>query len=258
MGDNVKVIAIANQKGGVGKSTTAHALANGLKAKGYSVLCIDLDAQGNLTYAMGLEPNGATAYELLTKKAGLPEVIYKTDQTDTIPASDQLAGLDMELTKTGKEFRLKEAISGLGNQYEYIVIDTPPTLSILTVNALTAAHTVIVPTQADIFSLQGIGQLYATIDAVQTYTNPGLYINGILITRHNWRTVLSRDIAEMIKETAEQLKTSVYKAKIREGVAIKEAQASQQDVFTYAKRAKAVKDLSNFVDEVIERIDKRS
>lgn len=249
------IISIANQKGGVGKSTTAHALGAGLHLKGHRVLLVDLDPQGNITYTTGVNTTEGSAYELLTGKATTAEAIQQTDLGAIIPAGRGLTRLDIELTSTGKEYRLKEALDPLRKEYDYIVIDTPPALGLLTINALTASDTVIIPAQADIYNLQGIGQLYETIETVKKYCNPALRLRGILLTRHNTRTVLSRDIAEMIEATADKINTFVYKAVIRECVALKEAQASKKDIYTYAPRSNASKDYLTFIGELIERGD---
>jgi len=247
----MQILTIANQKGGVGKSTTVHALGMGLIRSGKRVLFIDLDPQGNLSYSMNAQPGGATAYEMLTGKANVTAAIKHTDQGDLIAAAPLLSAADMEINTVGKEYRLKEAIQPILAKYDYILIDTPPALGILTVNALTASDGVIITAQADIFSLQGIGQLYATIEAVRTYCNKQLEIRGILLTRHSARSVLSRDIAEMITDTAKQLNTFVYKTVIRECIALKEAQASRQDIFGYALKSNAAADYSALVDEVL-------
>lgn len=244
-----EIITIANQKGGVGKSTTAHALGSCLRAQGERVLFIDLDPQGNLSYTMEAEQGGPTAYELLTKQADIASCIRPTGQGDLLPASAQLAGADMELSQTGKEYRLKEALQPLCENYDYILIDTPPALGILTVNALTASDSLLIPAQADIYSLQGIGQLYATVQAVRTYCNHNLTIKGILLTRYSSRTVLSRDLTEMISETAAQLGTKVYATVIRENIAVKEAQARRADLLRYAPKSNAAKDYDAFTKE---------
>lgn len=247
------IIAITNQKGGVGKSTTAHALGAGLALKGYSVLFVDLDPQGNMSFSLQADTAGATSYELLTNRAGAAEIIQHTEQGHVIPAGPALSAADVEINSTGKEYRLREALAPIRGEYDCIVIDTPPALGTLTVNALTAADSLIIPAQADIFSLQGIGQLSATIQAVKTYCNPDLKLEGILLTRHSGRTVLSRDMADLIGDTAEQLGTSVFRTIIREGVAIKEAQAHRQSIFAYAPKSKPAADYMAFVDEYIER-----
>ena len=185
------ILAVVNQKGGVGKSTTAQTIGNWLSQRGDPVLFVDLDPQGNLTYAPGLM------------------------QLDHL-----LAG------KHGRESRLRDALASVDSAYRYIILDTPPALGSAVVNALTAAGTVVVPTQADIFSLQGLGQLSGTISTVQQYSNPDLTIDGILITRYNRRTLLSKQITEMLDNTAAQLHTKVFSSRIREAVAIKEAQVA--------------------------------
>ena len=249
------IITLANQKGGVGKSTTAHALGQGLLLKEYRVLFVDLDAQGNLSYAMEAPRDGFNVYDVLTRTAKVEEAIRYTLQGDIVPATPALSGADMTLLQIGKEYLLKEALEPLKDSYDFILIDTPPALGILTVNALTASDGVIIPTQADIFSLQGIGQLYNTIQTVRTYCNSRLDIKGILLTRFNNRSILSRDVAEMIRDTAEQLKTKVYTATIREGIAIKEAQATQADIFSYAPKSNVAADYRDFVAEVLEEIE---
>lgn len=251
------VIAITNQKGGVGKSTTAAALGAGLSLRGYKVLFVDLDPQGNLSYIMQADAERPSAYEILTGRAGTAAAIQTTAGGDIVSASSDLSGADMELNRTGKEYRLKEALQPVSDNYDYIVIDTPPALGILTINALTAADRLIIPAQAEIFSLQGIGQLSGTINAVKTYCNPALQIDGILLTRHSGRAVLSRDMAEMIADTAAQIGTSVYKAVIREGIAIKEAQANRESIFSYSPRSNAAADYTAFIDEFLKGAGKQ-
>jgi chromosome partitioning protein len=249
----MKIFGLINQKGGVGKSTTALALGAGLSLKGFKVLFVDLDAQGNLTHTLGASNDGPTAIDILAKEATSAEAIHKGQRWDYIAGSPALAGADMILTQTGKEFRLKESLESIKENYDYIVIDTPPALGILTINALAACDGVIIPAQADIYSLQGIGQLYGTIKTVRQYCNQNLRIMGILLTRYSPRSILSRDIAEMIEQTASQLETKVYKTTIREAVAIKEAQARQQDIYSYAPKGKATMDYKSFVEEVLKQ-----
>lgn len=248
----MEVITVANQKGGVGKSTTAQALGDGLTLKGFKVLFIDTDPQGNLSYTMQANnKNHPSIYDVLTGKEVIEKAIQNTGQGDLIAATPSLSSADMELTQIGKEFRLRESLQKLNKAYDYVIIDTPPALGILTVNSLTASDSVIITAQADIFSLQGIGQLYSTINAIKTYCNPALLIKGILLTRYSQRSILSRDLSEMIKETASQLNTSVYKTVIRECIALKEAQASRQSIFDYAAKSNAALDYHSFVKEVL-------
>lgn len=243
------ITAIINQKGGVGKSTTAHALGAGLARMGQTVLYIDLDAQQNLTYTLGADPRKPGAFEVLTRKATAQEATQQTPQGPVIAASGQLA-TDGLLTDTGKEYRLKEALEPLEGAYNRIIVDCPPSLGILTIAALTASTDAIIPAQADTYSLQALGQFSQTLEAVRRYTNPRLQLAGVLLTRYNGRAVLSRDLAEMLEATAAQLGTRLFNTRIRECVAIKEAQTARQDIYTYAPRSNAAADYTAFIREV--------
>lgn len=247
----MNTIAVINQKGGVGKSTTALAIGAGLTLKGYSVLYVDLDAQGNLSYTLGATIQGYNALGVLQRPETITEEIQHTEQGDIIASSPSLAGADATITETGKEYRLKEALETISGKYDYCVIDTPPALSILTINALVACNGAIIPAQADIYSLQGISQLNSTIETIKRYCNKDLYIMGIVLTRYSSRSIISREVAEMLEQTAEQLHTKLYKAKIRECTAIKEAQATRQNIFAYAPKSNATEDYKALVDEII-------
>lgn len=245
------ILAVINQKGGVGKSTTAQAIGAGLILKGYSVLFVDLDAQGNLSYSMGADTKGYNALGALERPETAESEIQHTPSGDIIASSPQLAGADQIFTETGKEHRLEEALEPLRSRYDYILVDTPPALGILTVNALTACTGAIIPAQADPYSLQGVGQLARTIEAVKRYCNPNLSINGIVITRYNSRSVIRRELAELLDQTAEKLHTKVYKTKIRECVSIVEAQTVKKPIFTYAPRSNATADYKALVEEIL-------
>lgn len=250
----MKVIAVANRKGGVGKSTTAAALVSGLTLKGYKVLAIDLDAQRNLTSTMKAKVDAKTVLGVLTGDITVKEAIRHTDSGDIIPASKNLSGADATLSETGKEYKLKEALEPVKDNYDYCVIDCPPALGILTVNALTAANSVIIPAQADIYSLEGIEDLQETIQPVRKYCNPSLKILGILLTRYSPRSILSREVTTLAEQLAEKLETTLFKSTIREAIAVKEAQISKQSLFTYAPKAKVTEDYTAFIEEMLERI----
>lgn len=243
--------SIINQKGGVGKSTTALAIGAGLSLKGYSVLYVDLDAQGNLSYTMGASTQGYNAMGVLQRPDTARSEVQHLEQGDIIASSPALAGADAVVTETGKEYRLKEALEGLSGDYDYCIIDTPPALGILTVNALTACGGVIIPAQADIYSLQGISQLNNTLQTVKRYCNPALSILGIVLTRYNGRAIIRREVAEMLEQTARGLNTKLYKSRIRECTALVEAQATKQNIYSYAPRSNAAADYKALVAEIL-------
>ena len=246
------IIAVTNQKGGIGKSTTAHQIGAGLSIiKGKKVLLIDLDPQANLTIATGAKMAIPNAYDVITRKAEAKETIQPIkNKLDIIPATDRLSKVAVELTRQGKEFRLKEALSPVTSDYDVIVIDTPPALGILTINALTVADKLIIPAQADLFSNMAIKALASTIEAVKEHANPDLMVEGILLTRYQSRSILTQEMTEVIDKTAQMLMTKVFKARIREAIAVKEAQAMHDDIFTYSPKSKVAADYKNFLAEL--------
>lgn len=213
---------------------------------------VDLDAQGNLSYVLKADNRAITSIEILTGTAPASDAIQETAGGDVIPSSPALAGADNIITDTGREYRLREALEPVKEEYDFVIIDTAPALSILTVNAFTASDAVIIPTGADSFSLQGIGGISQTINTVKKYCNPSLKIDGILLTRYSSRTILSRDLSQLTEQTAQQLNTKVYKASIRECISLKEAQALRTDIFSYAPRSNAAADYEAFTNEFLE------
>lgn len=223
------IVAVANQKGGVGKTTTAQALAAGLAERKYRVLGIDLDPQGNFSTACGAENyNVLTVYEVMKRGADIREAIqHMKGGYDVVPANIMLAGAEQELSQTGKEHRLKEAVSVVAGEYDFIVIDTPPSLGVLTVNAFTCATDILIPTTAGIFATAGISQLNETVSSVQKYCNPGVKIRGILFTRFNPRANISRQIKELTEQLSEYISAPIYQTYIRAGVVVEEARADK-------------------------------
>lgn len=246
------ITAVALQKGGTGKSTTAHALGQGLMKSGKKVLFVDLDPQGNLSCTMQAKTGKSSSYEVITNRSTAKKSIQHTDHGDIIPASPQLSGTDLEVIQTGKEYRIKEALTPLRHMYDFVIIDTPPALGTLTINALTAASGVIIPVQAETYSIQGIAQLFSTIDVIRNYCNPRLSVEGILLTRYSRRAILSRDMADTIENTARHLGTKMFRTAIREGIAVKEAQALRVPLLHYAPESNPARDYEQFVAEYLE------
>lgn len=247
-----EIIAIVNRRGGVGKTATAHAIGAGLALRGYKILFIDLDSQCNLTFDVGAKSAPLTSLEVMSGTATAEEAIQHAKGGDIMPASPSLAVADTTIEGTGKEYRLKEALEPLSEKYDYIIIDTPPALGVLTINALTACTSAIIPAQAEIHSIQGIGLLYEAITAVKRYTNPALNIKGILITRYKGRAILSKDMRKNLEGIAEELNTKVFSTPIRETIAIQEAQATQSDIYSYAPKSNATADYTALLDDVLE------
>lgn len=246
-----EIITLSNQKGGSGKTTTAHALGAGLKARGYKVLFVDLDSQGNLSYALGIDNKALTSLEVLTGTATAEEAIQETETGDVIPASPALSGANEIITETGKEYRLKEALEPIRSRYDYIILDTSPALSVLTVNALTASDKLVIPSEADTFSLQGIVGISNTITAVKKYFNKELRTDGILLTRFKPRTNLSKEIAGFADQIATMMQTKVYQNTIRENISIRMAQANRKDIFAYDPKSNGAADYNAFIDEFL-------
>lgn len=245
------VIAITNQKGGVGKTTTCSAFCGGLTDCGYNVLAIDLDPQGNLSFSLGADAEeNYTMYDVFKGNCEIKEAIQSTDNCDVIAANILLSGCELELTGVGREYILREALNEVINDYDFIIIDTPPALSILTINAYTAANQLIIPMIAEILSLQGIAQLKETIFAVKKYYNKELEIKGILLNKYNPRLILTKEVEELAGIIAEQLGTKILNAKISTSVALAEAPAHGVTIMEYAPRSKATNEYRKLIEEI--------
>ena len=243
----MKTIAIAQQKGGTGKTTTAHALGAWLKAQGRRVLFVDLDAQANLSYIMGAKLDGKTVLDVM-KGTAAADAVQTTEGGEIIPGTPFLAGADATLA--GKVYALSEALKPLSRKYDFCVIDTPPALGILTVAALTAADSVIIPCLPDALSIQAISQIAETIKGIRSTCNPKLKTAGILLTRYTPRQNLTRDTETILERAAEGIGTRLFKTRIRETVSIREAQAMGLDVYTYSSRSAGAVDYTQLFKEI--------
>ena len=249
-----KIIAIINQKGGVGNTTTVDAICSGLSKKGCKVLSIDLDSQCNYSFTTGIAEGASNnALDVLSKKKGIDECVRKTDRGDVVPSSPSLVSIDMHIPYhvPDRLLRLKSALEKVSGKYDYIVIDTPPGLGTLTLNALIAADICVVPAQADIYSLQGVNQLADTISSVKASSNPKLKVAGVLLVKYSGRTIISKDMAAALEKLVAKMDTKVFDAKIRECNSIREAQAVHQGIFQYAPKSNAVNDYSMFLLELL-------
>lgn len=252
-----KIIVLTNQKGGVGKTTSTCALIAGLAMKGNKVLGIDLDPQGNLGFSLGLEiEEGHTVYEVLKGDVTAAKAIRHAEICDVLTSNILLSGSELEFTGAGREFLLKQALVPVLDFYDYIVIDTPPALNILTVNAYAAADYLIIPMVPEILSLLGLSQLKETINTVQETVNPKLNILGILLTKYNKRTLLAQEVREMAQNIANQIGTVVFNTQIRTSVSVAEAPAQGETIFKYAPRSNPANDYRALVNEIIEKIEK--
>ena len=216
-----QIITVTNQKGGVGKTTTASALVCGLHQRGARVLGIDLDPQGNLGFTLGLEiGSGSTAYDVFKGTCTMEEAIASTEYGDVLPSDIMLSAAEVEFTAPRREFMLSDLLTGVRDRYDFVIIDTPPALNILTVNAYVTSTGLIVPMEAEVLSLVGVTQLQETIETVRDAFNPDLKVLGILINKFNGRLTLSKDILELAQEVASQLDSQVFQAKIHRGVGV--------------------------------------
>ena len=250
----MKTVVFSNQKGGVGKTTSAAALAAGLSSRGYKVVAVDLDHQCNFCLSSGVDMLTVkhTLYDVFKGDAQVDDVIVPGLGYDIIPGGLALAAADMEFTQTGREYMLSEALEAVSDRYEFAVIDTPPTLGILTINALTAADGVIIPLTADVYALQGLNQLNGLIHSVKKYSNKGLQIYGLLLTKYNERQNVTKALRDQVEAAAGQLGTKLFKTAIRESVAVREAQLLHSDFLKEAPNANAAIDYEAFITEFVE------
>ena len=251
----MKIIAVSNQKGGVGKTTTATSLAYGLKTKGKSVLLVDCDPQGNSsdTYQAITADGYPTLSDLLYTEENVEECIQHTPVGDILAADPVLEDAEKHLKGIAGYYRLKKRLEPLCEKYDYIVIDTPPNLGILLQNALIAADGVIVPVTCGRYALQGMARFSETILEVQSQPNPGLRILGLLLVKYDSRTRLSKEIVDGLPSVAGSLGTGVFDTKIRYTVKLEESQATRTPLQDYAPNCTAAQDYMTFIEELEKR-----
>lgn len=253
------VVALANQKGGVGKSTTAINLAASLALHDHRVLLIDLDPQGNASSGLGIERGGieTSVYDVLLKESSLEDAVEPTSVRNlfVVPATIDLAGAEIELVSVlSRETRLKTAISATDGDYEYIFIDSPPSLGLLTVNALTAADEVVIPIQCEYYALEGLSQLLRNIQLVTSNLNPSLKVGGVVLTMYDGRTRLSKDVAEQVREYFGDV---AYKTVIPRSVRLSEAPSYGEPIEAFDPMSRGAIAYRQLGREFVERHQKK-
>ena len=252
-----RIIAVANQKGGVGKTTTAINLSACLAEKNKKVLTLDMDPQGNTTSGLGVDKNQAenTVYELILDESELSDCIYSSvmENLSVIPSNINLSGAEIELIGfENKEYLLKSKLDMVKDNYDYIIIDCPPSLNLLTINAMTAADSVIVPIQCEYYALEGLSQLIHTIDLIKERLNPKLEIEGVVFTMYDARTNLSLQVVENVKENLDK---NIYKTIIPRNVRLAEAPSYSMPINMYDSRSAGAEAYRYLAEEVIEKED---
>jgi chromosome partitioning protein len=245
-----KVLSISNHKGGVGKTTSAINIGAGLNKLGKKVLLIDLDPQANLSQSLGLTNQDKTIYGALKGDYKL-EPVSVLKGFDVIPSTLDLSGAEIELSsEPGREYILKELIDGIRNDYDYIIIDSPPSLGLLTINSFTAADEILIPLQAQFLAMQGLAKLVEVVEKIKSRLNKELKMGGVFITQYDGRKVLNRDVVETINA---HFKSEVFKTKIRDNIALAEAPAQGLDIFRYNAKSNGAEDYMDLAQEIIKR-----
>ena len=246
------VITVTNQKGGVGKTTTATALLSAFKNRGARVLGVDLDPQGSIGFSLGIDiEHTKTIYDVFCGTEEPENIICKTDTCDLLPSNILLSGVEREFSTEGREFMLKNALSKIKDRYDIIVIDTPPALNILTLNAYVATDMLIIPMAPEVLSLLGVSQIKETIESVRNYYNSNLRVLGILLNKFNPRFRLNREVMELTEQIAAQLNTKVFQNRIRSSVVAAEAPAHGMSIVDFSPRSNPARDFNALCDEIL-------
>lgn len=244
------IYAISNHKGGVGKTTSTINIGAALANKNHKVLLVDLDPQANLTQSLGIKNAEITIYENLKGEKIIHPIEYKTNLY-VLPSSLDLSAAEIELSsEPGREYILKDILSQLTNKFDYILIDCPPSLGLLTINALTAANFVLIPMQAEYLPLRGLAKLTEVIKKIQTRLNDKLKIGGVFLTQYDTRKVLNRDIAESVSDF---FGDKFLLTKISNNVALAEAPSQSKDIFLYNRSSKGAIDYNELCNEIIQK-----
>ena len=250
-----RVIAVANQKGGVGKTTTAINLSACLAEKGQKVLAIDMDPQGNMTSGLGVDKDQVenSVYDLIIGQTGIEECICKEviENLDVLPSNINLSAAEIELIGVeNKEFIIRDEVAKIRGNYDFVIVDCPPSLSMLTINAMTTADTVLVPIQCEYYALEGLSQLMHTIDLVKERLNPDLEMEGVVFTMYNARTNLSLQVVENVKDNLDQ---TIYKTIIPRNIRLAEAPSHGLPINIYDPKSSGAESYMLLAEEVIHK-----